>query len=153
MKQILFTPQTKIKYQNLNCEEDFEKICDSHKIYSTIWNTNLKQMTKQSFFFNFYWFFKNFHRFFFNYLLYRGRLPYCKILYKRKLISIKKWFQSTDYKKVSVLWSPFMYLSIFNIYLTFNVLFTTQFILQISNILFDIMQHFEKQILTSTYYF
>ena len=35
-----------------------------------------------------------------------GRLPYCKALYKKKSISIKKW-QSTDYKKVSVLWFPF----------------------------------------------
>ena len=37
----------------------------------------------------------------------RGRLPYCKSLYKRKLISIKKWLQSTDYKKMAEVRFPF----------------------------------------------
>ena len=31
-----------------------------------------------------------------------------KALYERKLISIKKWLQSNNYKKVSVLWSLFI---------------------------------------------
>ena len=37
-----------------------------------------------------------------------GRLPYFQALHKIKLISIKNWIQSTDYKKMSVLWFPFM---------------------------------------------
>ena len=37
-----------------------------------------------------------------------GRLPYRKTLYKRKLISIKKWLQSTDYKKMAEIWSPLL---------------------------------------------
>ena len=36
-----------------------------------------------------------------------SRLPCSKALCKRKLISIKKWLQSNDYKKMVELWSPF----------------------------------------------
>ena len=39
---------------------------------------------------------------------YRCRLPYFKAFYKRILISIKKWLQSTDIKNESVLWFPFL---------------------------------------------
>ena len=39
---------------------------------------------------------------------YRDRIPYCKVLYERKLISIKKWRQSTAYKKVKKVCSPFL---------------------------------------------
>ena len=46
---------------------------------------------------------------YFFYIHYRGRLSYTKALYKRKLISIKKWLPSTNYKKVSVLWSPYFW--------------------------------------------
>ena len=39
---------------------------------------------------------------------YRGRLPYSKPLYQKKLISIKKCRQGTLYKKVAKVWSPFV---------------------------------------------
>ena len=44
--------------------------------------------------------------YFFLYEIIKDRLPYWKALYKRKLISIKKWLQSTDYKRMVELWSP-----------------------------------------------
>ena len=40
----------------------------------------------------------------------RGRLPYCKALNKSKLISIKKWRQGTDPKKMEKVWFPFVIL-------------------------------------------
>ena len=38
----------------------------------------------------------------------KGRLPSCKALYKRKLISINKWRQSTDPKKMAKVWPSFI---------------------------------------------
>ena len=44
---------------------------------------------------------------FFFFIHYRSSLPYSKALCKRKLISIKKWLQSTDYKNVAKVRFPF----------------------------------------------
>ena len=41
------------------------------------------------------------------FIRYRSSLPYSKALYKRKLISIKKWLQSTDYKNIAKVLFPF----------------------------------------------
>ena len=38
----------------------------------------------------------------------RGKLPYCKALYIKKLILIEKWRQSTDPKKMANVLSPFI---------------------------------------------
>ena len=38
---------------------------------------------------------------------------YCEESYKRKLISIKKWLKSTDYKKMAILWSPLERLKVY----------------------------------------
>ena len=47
-------------------------------------------------------------QFFFIIIRNSSRLPYCRALYKRKLITIKKWLQSTDFKKMAEDWSPFI---------------------------------------------
>ena len=48
---------------------------------------------------NSHWFFR---------ILYMGRKPFSMSLYKRKLISIKEWRQSTAYKKIAKVWPPFL---------------------------------------------
>ena len=45
---------------------------------------------------------------YFFFIRYRSSLPYSKALYKRKLISIKKWLQSTDYKNIAKVPFPFI---------------------------------------------
>ena len=44
----------------------------------------------------------------FFFIRYRNSLPYSKVLCKRKLISIKKWLQSTDYKIIAKVLFPFL---------------------------------------------
>ena len=46
---------------------------------------------------------------FFFFIHYRSSLPYSKALCKRKLNSIKKWLQSTDYENIAKVRFPFLY--------------------------------------------
>ena len=44
----------------------------------------------------------------FFFIRYRSSSPYSKALCKRKLISLKKWLQSTDYKNIAKVPFPFV---------------------------------------------
>ena len=44
----------------------------------------------------------------FFFVRYMSSLPYSKALCKRKLISIKKWIKSTDYKNIAKVRFPFI---------------------------------------------